>query len=134
MSKRIAVRIVLAIMRAVVFLLGIVCGYLSAAVVSSFGGSAAVDFTGVFFGIGLMVAAPICWVAAVRCDSGDRWTLAYMGTWIAYLCIAVIIDVIEGGKPITGTNDAGNVALVLLAILYLVVLPAGVIVYRKRRE
>jgi hypothetical protein len=133
MSKSIAVRIILAIMRGVVFLLGMVCGYLSAAVVSSFGGSAAVDFTGVFFGIGLMVAAPICWVAAVCCDSGDRWTLAYIGAWVAYFCTVVIIDVIETGKPITGTNDAGNVALVMLAVLYFIVLPVGVIIYRRRR-
>lgn len=85
-------RTVLAIVRTIVFLAGMALGFLSAAVVSSFGGSAAVDFSGVFFGIGLLVAAPICWIAAVRTKSGDRWTLAYVGVWVIYLVVVVLID------------------------------------------
>lgn len=133
MSWPLVKRVAWAVIRTLVFVAGMLFGYLSAAVVSSFGGSAAVDFSGVFFGIGLMLAAPICWVAAVFTKARDRWTLAYVGAWGVYFLSVVLIDILERGKPITGTDNAGSVALLVLAILYLVVLPAGVIIYRKRR-
>lgn len=83
MIERIVLRVLRALLRAVVFIAGMVGGYLIAAVLLSFGGSASADFTGVFFGLGLMLAAPLCWVGAVWGRKGDFWTLGYLGAWLS---------------------------------------------------
>lgn len=126
-------RIVVAVARTVVYVAGMVFGFLVALVVGSFGGSFTTDFFGVFFGLGLMLAAPICWVAAVKSSKGDRWTLGYLGGWAVFFLIAYLTSAIEEGKPITGSENAVNWGLAAVAVLYLLILPAGVVLYRRRR-
>lgn len=131
--NQITIRVILATVRTIVFVVGMVSGFFSAAVVSSYGGSATVDFSGVFFGLGLMLAAPICWTAAVFTKARDRWTLVYVVAWGVYFLVAILINVLEEGKPITAAKNAGTYAVLVLATLYLIVLPAGAIIYRRRR-
>jgi hypothetical protein len=94
--KAVDVRLILAVARSLVFLAGIVGGLYFAAVVTFFGGSAALDFIGVFGGLGLLLAAPICWVMAIRrSDRGDLWTLAYVGGWAVFLMSIIFLDLSE---------------------------------------
>ncbi len=123
----------LALVRTVVYLAGMFFGYMFAALVLSFGGSTVTDFTGVFGGVGLMLAAPLCWVAAVRSRKGDLWTLAYVGGWAVFITAVMLIGVAESGSPVPRANDdAGLWALGLLALIYLVVLP--LIAFRHHRR
>lgn len=130
--SKLLLRIVRMVLRAVIFLAGMLIGLLLAMVVSSFGGSATADFVVVFFGIGLMVAAPICWIGAVWSRQGDRWTVGYLSGWLLFAVVAYASSYLEQGKPIVATRNAGIVALAVLAMLYLVVLPVGVVLYRRR--
>ena len=123
----------LAFVRTIVFLAGMFFGYMSATLVLSFGGSTITDFTGVFGGFGLMLAAPLCWIAAVRSKQGDLWTLGYVGGWAVFIATVMLIGVVEGGRPVPQANDdAGLWALGLLALVYLVVLP--LIAFRHHRR
>lgn len=126
-------RIVVAVARAVVYVAGMVFGFLVALVVGSFGGSFTTDFFGVLFGLGLMLAAPICWVAAVKSSKGDRWTLGYIGGWGVFFLIGYVTSAIEEGEPIQVSDHAVNWGLAAVAVLYLLILPAGVVLYRRRR-
>ena len=130
--ERITRRAFRALIRSVVFIAGMVGGCAIALVVLSFGGSASTDFMGVFFGFGLMLAAPRCWIAAVWHRKGDYWTLGYVGAWLVFVGLSYGLHFMEEGKPIRGSNHAPYVAFGLLAALYLLVLPVGVIVYRRR--
>ena len=126
-------RILVAVARTFVYAAGMVFGFLTALVVGSFGGSFTTDFFGVFFGFGLMLAAPICWVAAVTSSKGDRWTLGYIGGWAVFFLIGYVTSAVEDGKPIKGSDHAVNWGLAAVAVLYLLILPAGVVLYRRRR-
>lgn len=75
--------VILGFVRTIVFLAGMFFGYMFGVLVLSFGGSAATDFTGVFGGFGLMLAAPLCWIArsvAERVISGP-WATWAPGPW-----------------------------------------------------
>lgn len=123
----------LAFVRTIVFLAGMFFGYMSAALVLSFAGSTVTDFAGVFGGVGLMLAAPLCWIAAVRTKKGDLWTLSYIGGWAIFIATVMLIGVAEGGRPVPRANDsAGLWALGILALIYLVVLP--LIAFRHHRR
>lgn len=125
---------ILGFVRTIVFLAGMFFGYSSAAVVLSFGGSTTTDFTGVFGGFGLMLAAPLCWIAAVRGNKGDLWTLGYVGAWTAFIGIVMLIGVSERGDRITpASEDVSLWAAGLLAVVYLVVLPLLVLRDRRRK-
>jgi hypothetical protein len=125
---------ILGFVRTIVFLAGMFFGYSSAALVLSLGGSAAADFTGVFGGFSLMLAAPLCWIAAVRGKKGDLWTLGYVGAWAVFIGIAMLIGVSERGDRVTPASDeVGLWALGLLGVVYLVVLPLLVLRYRRRK-
>ncbi len=100
--------------------------------VVSFAGSASTDFLGVFFGFGLMLAAPICWVGAVWGRKGDYWTLGYVGAWLVFFVIGYSSTFIESGKAIKTSDYAVTVAFVSLGVLYLLVLPIGAIIVRRR--
>ncbi len=124
----------LAFVRTLVFLAGMFFGYMSAALVLSFGGSTVTDFTGVFGGVGLMLAAPLCWIAAVRSKKGDLWTLGYVGGWVVFIAIVMLIGVAERGRPVPRANDdAGLWALGLLAFVYLVVLPLTAFHHHRKK-
>lgn len=126
--------LILALVRTIVFLAGMFFGYLSAMVVLSFGGSTATDFTGVFGGLGLMLAAPLCWFAAVRGKKGDLWTLGYVGAWAVFIEIAMLIGVSERGDRVTlASDEVGLWALGFLGLVYLVGLPLLVLRYRRRK-
>lgn len=123
----------LALVRTLVFLAGMFFGYMFAALVLSFGGSTVTDFTGVFGGVGLMLATPLCWIAAVRSKKGDLWTWGYVGGWAVFIATVMLIGVAESGSPVPRANDdAGLWALGLLAVVYLVVLP--LIAFRHHRR
>ncbi len=125
---------ILDLVRTIVFLAGMFFGYSSAALVLSFGGSTVTDFTGVFGGFGLMLAAPLCWIAAVRGKKGDLWTLGYAGAWALFLGVMMLIGVAERGDPVPPASDeAGLWAMGLLAVIYLVVLLLLVLRYRRRK-
>jgi hypothetical protein len=128
-------RVILGVVRAAVFVAGIFFGYMFAVLVSSFGGSTAADFTGVFGGLGLMFAAPICWIAAARSRRGDLWTVGYVGSWVVFIGVVMLIGVIEQGQPVQLANEhAGTWALGLLAVIYLVVLPLITLPHYRRRK
>ncbi len=103
-----------------------------AMVAISFAGSAAVDFMAVFFGIGLMLAAPLCWIAATWGRKGDHWTLGYVGVWLLFFVVLYTLGFMERGEQIQRSDHAVTVAFALLGVLYLLVLPVGVIIYRRR--
>jgi hypothetical protein len=124
---------ILGFVRTIVFLAGMFFGYMFGVLVLSFGGSTATDFTRVFGAFGLMLAAPLCWFAAVRGKRGDLWTLGYIGAWTLFLGV-MSIDVAERGDLVTPASDeVGLWALGLLAVVYLVVLPLLVLRYRRRK-
>lgn len=125
-------RVLRVLLRSLVFLAGMVGGFAMAMVAISFAGSAATDFTVVFFGIGLLLAAPLCWIAAVWSRKGDSWTVGYVGAWLVFFVIGYSLAFIEGGKPIKTSDYAVTVAFVLLGVLYLLVLPIGAIIVRRR--
>lgn len=126
-------RVLIAVARAVVYVPGMVFGFLVPLIVGSFGGSFTTDFFGVFFGLSLMLAAPICWVAAVKSSKGDLWTLGYIGGWAVFFLIGYVTSAIEDGRPIKVSDHAVNWGLGAVAVLYLIILPAGVFLYRRRR-
>lgn len=130
--ERITRNVLRAVIRSGVFIAGMVAGFALGVVVLSFGGSAATDFMGVFFGFGLMLAAPLCWIAAVRSRKRDYWTLGYAGAWLVFLTLIYVLEFMEGGKPAVMSAYATHVAFALLGVLYLVVLPIGVAFYRRR--
>jgi hypothetical protein len=107
-------------------------GFAMAMVSISFAGSAAADFMVVFFGLGLMLAAPLCWIAAVWGRKGDYWTLGYVGAWLVFFVALYVLAFVEKGKSIKTSDYAVTVAFVLLGVLYLVVLPIGAIIVRRR--
>lgn len=76
-----------------------------AALVLSVGGSTATDFTGVFGGVGLMLAAPLCWIAATRSKKSDLWTLGYAGGWAVFIATVMLIGVAESGKSVPRAHD-----------------------------
>lgn len=123
-----------ALMRSVVFIAGMVGGFALGFVVLSFGGSASTDFMGVFFGFGLMLAAPACWMAAIRGRKRDVWTLRYVGSWLVFLLAFYGLGFIERGKPIVTSAYATDVAFALLGFLYLLVLPLAVFFHRRVRS
>ncbi|MDP9451909.1 MAG: hypothetical protein M3P97_00625 [Actinomycetota bacterium] len=126
--------VILGFVRTIVFLAGMFFGYMFGVLVLSFGGSAATDFTGVFGGFGLMLAAPLCWIAAVRGRKGDPWTLGYVGAWAVFLGVVMSIGAAERGDPVTpASDDVGLWALGLLALVYLVILPVLVLRHRRRK-
>ncbi len=127
-----AKRVILGLVRAVVFIAGMLAGLYSAAIVLFNFGSAAINFVGIFGGLGLLVAAPICWVMAVRSPKGDLWTLAYLGAWALMMLSVMVIGVVERGKSIRTSNNAVLVALFALAVLYGVVVPVAVHFHRRR--
>lgn len=134
MIERIVLRVLRALLRAVVFIAGMVGGYLVAAVFLSFGGSASADFMGVFFGLGLMLAAPLCWVAAVWGRKGDSWTLGYLGAWLVFIVLSYVLGFIERGKEIRTSEYATDAAFALLGFLYLFVLPLGAFLHRRSKS
>ncbi len=95
---------ILGFVRTIVFLAGMFFGYMFGVLVLSFGGSTATDFTRVFGAFGLMLAAPLCWFAAVRGKRGDLWTLGYVGAWALFLPV-MSIDVAERGDRVTPASD-----------------------------
>ncbi len=107
-------RILVAVARAVVYVAGMVLGFLVASIASSFGGSFTTDFFGVFLGLGLMLAAPICWVAAIKSSKGDHWTLGYIGGWAVFFLIGYVTSTIEDGQPIRVSDNAVNWGLAAL--------------------
>lgn len=115
-----------------VFIAGMVAGFGLGLVVLSFGGSATADFMGVFFGFGLMLAAPLCWIAAVRSRKRDYWTLGYAGAWLVFLVPIDVSRVHRGREASRDVAYATHVALALLGVVYLVVLPMGAAFYRRR--
>ncbi len=134
MNQRSSVlRVLRALLRPIVFLPGMVGGLALAMVAISFAGSAATDFTVVFFGLGLVLAAPLCWICAVWGPKGDYWTLGYFLAWLAFIVALYVIAITERGEPIQTSDYAVTVALALLGVLYLLVLPVGAIIYRRRR-
>ena len=74
---------------------------------------------GVFFGLGLMLAAPFCWVAAMTSSEGDRWTLGYIGGWAVYFLVGYVTSAIEDGSPIKVSDHAVNWGFAAVAVLYL---------------
>jgi fucose 4-O-acetylase-like acetyltransferase len=94
--------------------------------------SAAGQFVGVFGGLGLALAAPLCWLAAVRTRAGDRFTLMYFLAWVLMIVASALVGIAEMGKQVQSGNGAGVVALVLVAVVYLVVVP--LVVHRYRQQ
>ncbi len=120
----------LAVIRPLLFILGFFYGLLYA---SLFGlASAAAQFVGVFGGLGLALAAPHCWLAAVRTRAGDRFTLMYFLAWVLMIVASALVGLVEGGKQVQSGTGAGVVALVLVAVVYLVVVP--LVVHRYRQQ
>jgi hypothetical protein len=130
--RAMVLRVLRALLRSIVFLAGMVAGFAMAMVSISFAGSAAADFMVVFFGLGLMLAAPLCWIAAVWGRKGDYWTLGYVGAWLVFFVVLYVLAFVEEGKPIKTSDSAVTVAFVLLGVLYLVVLPIGAFIVRRR--
>ena len=111
--------------RTIVYMLGIIFGYLTASIVISFYGSAAADFAGVFGGFGLMIAAPLCWYAAARSPRGDLWTVGYVGAWCLLIGVFLVIGRWERGKSVPAAGSAvAWTAIGALSVVYLVVVPA----------
>lgn len=130
--ERITRCVLRAVIRSVVFIAGMVAGFGLGLVVLSFGGSATADFMGVFFGFGLMLAAPLCWIAAVRGKKRDSWTVGYVVAWFIFIVVFYGLGFIERGKPVVTSDYATDVAFALLGVVYLVVLPIGAVLYRRR--
>ena len=121
--------------RIYVYTIGAIFGYLTASMAISFGGSAAADFVGVFGGLGLMIAAPLCWYAAARTRGGDLWTLGYVVAWCLFFGVSTLIGWWEHGKSVRPAGSAvAWTAIAALGVVYLVVLPATVWWRRSGRE
>ncbi len=120
----------LAVIRPLIFVLGFLYGLLYA---SLFGlASAAGQFVGVFGGLGLALAAPLCWLAAVRTRAGDRFTFMYSLAWVLMIVAGALVGLVEEGKQVQSGAGAGVVALVLVAVVYLVIVPLVVHQYRQQ--
>jgi hypothetical protein len=120
----------LAVIRPLIFVLGFLYGLLYA---SLFGlASAAAQFVGVFGGLGLALAAPLCWLAAVRTGAGDRFAFMYFLAWVLMIVASALVGLVEEGKQVQSGTGAGVVALVLVAVVYLVVVP--LVVHRYRQQ
>lgn len=120
-----------AIIRPMVFILGMLLGLLY--FLSLFGlASAAAQFVGVFGGLGLALAAPLCWFAAVRTRAGDRFTLVYFLALVLMVLATALVGIVEKGRQVQSGNGAGVVALVLVAVVYLVIVP--LVVHRYQQQ
>lgn len=123
----------MSVIRPTVFILGLLFGLLY--FVSLFMlASAAGQFVGVFGGLGLALAAPVCWLAAVRTRARDRSTLAYVLAWCALILITLVVGAIEDGKRVQSGDHVGLFALGLVAVVYLVVLPVAALRYQQKRQ
>lgn len=79
------------LLRAVLFLAGMLFGYLFAVGVASYpGGSPAVAYVMIFTFLALGLAAPVCWFFAEVRHRGDRWTLGYVGAWALWFAVAYL--------------------------------------------
>lgn len=90
-------RVLCSVGRAIVFVVGAVFGYLTASVISYYGGGSGplvVIYLRIYSPLVLALAAPICWYFAVRGKAGDRWTLGYIGAWVAWYGIGVLATLI----------------------------------------
>jgi hypothetical protein len=122
----------LAVIRSVVFLLGLLFGLLYSMLIGL--ASAAAQFVGVFGGLGLAIAAPLCWSAATRSNAGDRITLMYVVAWIFMIAAMSLVGLLEKEKVVQTGTHGGVLALCLVAAVYLVAVPLVVHRYRQREE
>jgi hypothetical protein len=125
-------RTLLAVIRSVVFLLGLLFGLLYSMVLGV--ASAAAQFVGVFGGLGLAIAAPLCWWAATRTKAGDRITIMYFVAWMFMIAASSLVGLLDKGKEVQTGTHAGVLALCLVAAVYLVAVPLVVHRYRQREE
>lgn len=132
MSRRVAAH-VLAVIRPIIFILGLLFGLLFA--VSLFMlASAAGQFVGVFGGLGLALASPLCWLGAIRTRAKDRFTFFYVCAWVVLILATLIVGAIENGKQVQSGDGGGMLALGLVAIVYLVITPLGLLRFRERHR
>jgi ABC-type arginine/histidine transport system permease subunit len=131
MSGKMA-RTLLAVIRSVVFLLGLLFGLLYSMLIGL--ASAAAQFVGVFGGLALAIAAPPCWWAATRSKAGDRITLIYVVSWMFMIAVMSLVGLLDRGKVVRTGTHAGVLALCLVAAVYLVAVPLVVHRYRQREE
>lgn len=123
---------ILGITRTVIFLAGILLGLTYTLALGL--ASAAGQFVGVFGGLGLVLAAPLCWIAAVRTKAGDRLTLAYFVACCVLIGAAYVVGTVEEGKQVQSGNAFGFTALALVAVIYLVIVPLTLHRYRERSK
>ena len=88
-TETVLLKVLLAVVRAVVFVLGAVCGYVFAIGTASFpgGGPRAVFYLQFFTLLTLAVAAPACWCLSYASAAGDRWTLGYLASWVLWFAV-----------------------------------------------
>jgi hypothetical protein len=125
-------RTLLAVIRSVVFLLGLLFGLLYSMALGA--ASAGAQFVGVFGGLGLAIAAPLCWWAAARSKAGDRITLMYVLAWMLMIAAMSLVRLLDRGKVVQTGTPAGILALCLVAAVYLVAVPLVVHRYRQRED
>ena len=88
-AERRPARGLVALARVIVFVLGAVWGVLAAMVFTSFPGNepVAVSQLKIWGTLLLGVAGAVCWYLAAHTEAGDRWTLAYILTWIGWFVL-----------------------------------------------
>jgi hypothetical protein len=78
--------------RGAVFVIGAGFGLLAALVFGSWPGGTppVVTLLEILSVLALALAAPVCWYFAVHGEAGDRWTLAYVLTWVAWFVVLLL--------------------------------------------
>lgn len=133
MDRQTTTRWIIAALRAMTYLAGTLFGLVFAAT-ALMGASAAFQFIFVFGGLGLALAAPLCWFAVARTRAGDRCTLGYLAGWGVLIAAAYLAEAIEGDKPVQAGDAVGRIAIALVAALYVILLPLAIGCYRHRRQ
>lgn len=102
-QQPVLLQVLMGCVRTAICVVGGVLGYAFAMVLNSFpvggGGSRFIRYVEIIATMGLCLAAPVCLYLAFTTRARDRWTLAYLLAWVAFIVanyIGVFISNVTG--------------------------------------